>query len=176
MGALTSKDFRFKQRAWKRLRDQPLLPAGAPGAWNSSESGHPGVFTDSDGRSYLFFQGNDDHGKTWWISRKRIVWKRATTQGALAATFGGLLSWLLVEVLIVETPPEYAYALIGAERVPPQLVGLGVSMLGMLAGSLLPQWVGHKTPGRPLHELQHHVAAETHHVHEHHIEHGRHPG
>ena len=105
-----------------------------------------------------------------------ILWKRATTQGALAATFGGLLSWLLVEVLIVETPPEYAYALIGAEGVPPQLVGLGVSMLGMIAGSLLPQWIGHKMPGRPLHELQHHVAAETHHVHEHHIEHGRHPG
>jgi len=51
-----------------------------------------------------------------------------------------------------------------ASPVPPQLIGLGVSLLGMVAGSLLPQWVGHKTPGRPLHELQHHVAAETHHV------------
>jgi Na+/proline symporter len=94
-----------------------------------------------------------------------ILWKRATTQGALAATFGGLLSWLLVEALIGERSP-----------VPPQLIGLGVSALGMAAGSLLPQWVGHKTPGRPLHELQHHVAAETHHVHEHHIEHGRQGG
>ncbi|MDP2809562.1 MAG: sodium:solute symporter family protein [Rhodocyclaceae bacterium] len=82
-----------------------------------------------------------------------ILWKRATTQGALMATFGGLLSWLLIEVLIGEESP-----------VPPQLIGLAVSALGMTAGSLLPQWVGHKTPGRPLHELQHHVAAETHHV------------
>ncbi len=82
-----------------------------------------------------------------------ILWRRATTQGALAAMFGGLASWLMVEFLIGEASP-----------VPPQLIGLLVSALGMLAGSLLPQWVGHKTPGRPLHELQHHVAMETHHV------------
>jgi solute:Na+ symporter, SSS family len=85
-----------------------------------------------------------------------ILWKRATTQGALAAIFGGMVSWLLVETMIGEASP-----------VPPQLIGLGVSTLGMVAGSLLPQWVGHRTPGRPLHELQHHVAAETHHVAEH---------
>ncbi|MCX8018408.1 MAG: sodium:solute symporter family protein, partial [Rhodocyclaceae bacterium] len=85
-----------------------------------------------------------------------IFWKRATTQGALAATLGGLLSWILVEVLVGEDSP-----------VPPQLIGLAVSFLGMAAGSLLPQWVGHKVPGRPLHELQHHAAMETHHVAEH---------
>jgi Na+/proline symporter len=109
-----------------------------------------------------------------------ILWKRATTQGALAATFGGLISWLMIEVLIGgggDGGGEYGYALmVGAEGVPPQLVGLAVSALGMVAGSLLPQWIGHKVPGRPLHELQHHAAAETHHsahVGEHHIEHGR---
>ncbi|NWG30745.1 MAG: sodium:solute symporter family protein [Rhodocyclaceae bacterium] len=95
-----------------------------------------------------------------------ILWKRATTQGALAAIFGGLVAWLLVEVLIAggEGGSEYAYALIGEEGIPPQLVGLAVSACGMIAGSLLPQWVGHKVPGRPLHELQHHAAMETHHV------------
>lgn len=82
-----------------------------------------------------------------------IFWKRATTQGALAATIGGLLSWILVELLIGEESP-----------VPPQLIGLAVSFVGMFAGSLLPQWVGHKVPGRPLHELQRHAAMETHHV------------
>jgi SSS family transporter len=82
-----------------------------------------------------------------------ILWKRATTQGALAAMFGGLVSWLMVEFLIGAASP-----------VPPQLIGLLVSALGMLAGSLLPQWVGHKTPGRPMHELQHHAAMETHHA------------
>jgi Na+/proline symporter len=85
-----------------------------------------------------------------------ILWHRATTQGALASIFGGITSWLMVELMIGEASP-----------VPPQLIGLGISMLGMAAGSLLPQWIGHKTPGRPLHELQHHVAAETHHVTEH---------
>jgi Na+/proline symporter len=85
-----------------------------------------------------------------------IFWKRATTQGALAATLGGLLSWLMVELMI------------GAESpVPPQLIGLAVSCAGMVLGSLLPQWIGHKLPGRPLHELQHHAAMETHHVTEH---------
>jgi len=88
-----------------------------------------------------------------------IFWKRATTQGALAATLGGLLAWILVEILIGEE-----------SLVPPQLIGLAVSFAGMYLGSVLPQWVGHKTPGRPLHELQHHVAMETHHVtgHPHH--------
>ena len=82
-------------------------------------------------------------------------WKRATTQGALAAIFGGLTSWLLVETLIGE-----------ASLVPPQLIGLGVSMLGMIAGSLLPQWVGRPTPHEDIHAALHHRAAtETHHRH-----------
>jgi Na+/proline symporter len=100
-------------------------------------------------------------------------WRRATTQGALAATIGGLTSWILVEVLIAhgDGGGDYAYALVGEGGLPPQLVGLGVSMLGMIAGSLLPQRVGHRTPGVPLHEMLHHqAAAETHHVagHPHH--------
>lgn len=96
-----------------------------------------------------------------------MLWKRATSQGAPAAIFGGLLSWLLVEVLVADAHSgsrEYAYALIGEEGVPPQLIGVCVSALGMLAGSLLPQWVGHRRPGKPLHELQHHAARQTHHV------------
>ncbi|MHB8902796.1 MAG: family 43 glycosylhydrolase [Thermoguttaceae bacterium] len=54
---------------WTRLSSEPLLPCGSPGQWNSSESGHPGVFLDDDGRGYLFFQGNNDQGKTWFLSR-----------------------------------------------------------------------------------------------------------
>lgn len=60
--------------AWKRVSDEPVLPNGKPGEWNSSESGHPGVFVDRDGQTHLFFQGNDDRGKTWWLSRTRIRW------------------------------------------------------------------------------------------------------
>lgn len=79
-----------------------------------------------------------------------ILWKRATSQGALAAIIGGLTAWLLIEVLVEASP------------VPPQLIGLLVSILGMLIGSLLPQWVGHRVPGKPMHEL--HAAAATHHT------------
>ena len=84
-------------------------------------------------------------------------WKRATSQGALAAILGGLAAWLLIELLIGE-----------ASLVPPQLIGLAVSMLGMVAGSLLPQWVGHPTPPEDIHAALHHrAAAETHHAVEH---------
>ena len=81
-------------------------------------------------------------------------WRRATTQGALAAIIGGVSSWLLVETLIGK-----------ASMVPPQLIGLGVSLFGMIAGSLFPQWVGKATPKTDVHaELHHHAAAQTHHA------------
>lgn len=60
---------------WKRLSDEPFLRNGKPGEWNSSESGHPHIFTDRDGRTYLFYQGNNDHGKTWYISQVEVFWK-----------------------------------------------------------------------------------------------------
>lgn len=59
---------------WQRLSDEPLLENGNPGEWNSSESGHPHIFEDIDVRTYLFFQGNDDHGETWFISKIEIGW------------------------------------------------------------------------------------------------------
>jgi beta-xylosidase len=59
---------------WHRISDLPLLRAGKPGEWNSSESGHPGVFVDHDGTTWLFFQGNNDHGKSWYLSRIRVDW------------------------------------------------------------------------------------------------------
>ncbi|HRJ40989.1 MAG: family 43 glycosylhydrolase [Caldilineaceae bacterium] len=60
--------------AWTRLWDEPFLPNGQPGEWNSSESGHPFLFTDSDGTTHLFFQGNNDGGKSWCLSRHRVEW------------------------------------------------------------------------------------------------------
>ena len=60
---------------WKRLSDTPLLAVGEPGSWNASESGHPGVFTDTDGQTYLFYQGNADKGKSWFLSKVKIGWK-----------------------------------------------------------------------------------------------------
>jgi len=61
--------------AWKRLSDRPLLPNGNAGSWNACESGHPGVFVDDDGKMYLFFQGNNDRGKTWLLSKMEVRWE-----------------------------------------------------------------------------------------------------
>jgi beta-1,2-mannobiose phosphorylase / 1,2-beta-oligomannan phosphorylase len=60
---------------WKRLFTEPLVPNGRPGEWNSSESGHPFAFTDDDGQVYLFHQGNNDRGRTWWLSQVKIGWR-----------------------------------------------------------------------------------------------------
>lgn len=60
---------------WKRTSDQPLIPNGLPGTWNSSESGHPGVFVDDDGTITLFYQGNNEKGRTWFLSNVKIELK-----------------------------------------------------------------------------------------------------
>ncbi|WP_461146928.1 family 43 glycosylhydrolase [Spirosoma pulveris] len=57
---------------WQRQGTEPLLKNGEPGTWNASESGHPHVFKDLQGRIHLFFQGNNDNGKTWYISQREV--------------------------------------------------------------------------------------------------------
>jgi predicted GH43/DUF377 family glycosyl hydrolase len=61
--------------SFRRLSDEPLVPNGPPGSWNHSESGHPFLFQDDDGRDYLFFQGNNTNGKTWYLSVVPIEWR-----------------------------------------------------------------------------------------------------
>lgn len=77
-----------------------------------------------------------------------IYWKRATNQGALFSVIGGFTSW----VLCLAFAPEDAL-------IPPQLAGLMVSLVGMVAGSLMPQF----TPHRP--EVHEELRA-GHHGHE----------
>jgi predicted GH43/DUF377 family glycosyl hydrolase len=72
IGLATSKDGIH----WKRSSNQPFLANGKAGEWNSSESGHPHVFSNPLGDDYLFFQGNNNQGKTWFISNHRIEWKK----------------------------------------------------------------------------------------------------
>lgn len=62
---------------WTRLSETPFLPVGSPEAWNASESGHPGVFVDADGRTHLFYQGNRDKGASWYLSRIEVRWEGA---------------------------------------------------------------------------------------------------
>ena len=59
---------------WKRISNEPFLKNGSPGEWNSSESGHPHIFKNPVGSDYLFFQGNNTHGKNWYISNVVIGW------------------------------------------------------------------------------------------------------
>ncbi|MBP3693094.1 MAG: family 43 glycosylhydrolase [Thermoguttaceae bacterium] len=60
---------------WTRLWSVPFIPNGPEGQWNASETGHPGVFQDEDGQTWLFVQGNRTHGKDWFISRVKIGWR-----------------------------------------------------------------------------------------------------
>lgn len=59
---------------WQRLSNKPFLENGDPGEWNSSESGHPHIFRDDKGKTWLFFQGNNDNGKSWFISKTEVKW------------------------------------------------------------------------------------------------------
>ena len=58
-----------------RLWQEPFIRNGEEGSWNSSESGHPYIFEDEDGRIYLFFQGNNDNGKSWYLSKLEIAFQ-----------------------------------------------------------------------------------------------------
>lgn len=59
---------------WKRVSEEPVLPKGKAGTWNATESGHPGVFVDEDGTTWLFFQGHADKGFTYYLSRVKVRW------------------------------------------------------------------------------------------------------
>lgn len=65
---------------WTRLWNVPFITNGPEGQWNFSESGHPGVFRDKDGQTWLFYQGNATHGKNWFLSRVRLDWEKLTNE------------------------------------------------------------------------------------------------
>ena len=82
-----------------------------------------------------------------------LYWKRANNQGAMLAIVLGLSSWILLEVFEI------------GGIWPPQLVGLLMSMFGMVTGSLLPNIIGKPLPQEPEHAyLHHHAASQTEHV------------
>ncbi|QNK75569.1 sodium:solute symporter family protein [Variovorax sp. PAMC28562] len=68
-----------------------------------------------------------------------LYWRRATTQGAIASIVLGIGFW----VLFLAMPWGAVF--------PAQLAGLVASFVGIVGGSLAPQWVGNThTPHRPL--------------------------
>lgn len=62
-----------------------------------------------------------------------LYWKRASTQGALLSIVAGVVTWLLF----------LSNAALAAEF-PSQLAGLIAALVGMVLGSLLPQYLGDK--------------------------------
>lgn len=60
---------------WKRKSKNPFLKNGEVGSWNASESGHPDVFKDNEGKHWLFFQGNNTYdAKSWYLSKIELKW------------------------------------------------------------------------------------------------------
>jgi solute:Na+ symporter, SSS family len=55
-------------------------------------------------------------------------WKKSTSQGAFFAILFGIGSWVAIELIFGEDM-----------LVPPQLIGLGISVIAMIVGSLMPQ-------------------------------------
>ncbi len=64
-----------------------------------------------------------------------MFWRRATPQGALLSIVLGLVGWIAAELVDPEA------------LIPPQFVGLGAAIVGMVVGSLMPSMVG--GPGHP---------------------------
>jgi SSS family solute:Na+ symporter len=85
-----------------------------------------------------------------------VYWRRATNQGALVSIFLGISVWLSVLIAGPEDP-----------FIPAQFAGLIASAIGMIVGSLMPQFVRHDPHIHDQLRLGHRAAAETHHVAEH---------
>lgn len=64
-----------------------------------------------------------------------IWWKRATVQGALASSAGGITVWIAFELGLAEQT-----------GIPAQLPGLAASALAMVVASLAPQWYTERRP------------------------------
>ena len=77
-----------------------------------------------------------------------LFWRRATNQGALVSIFCGIGVWLAVHLAGGESP-----------FIPAQLAGLMAGAVGMLAGSLVRQWVPHDEGAHERLRHGHHAAA-----------------
>jgi predicted GH43/DUF377 family glycosyl hydrolase len=62
---------------WERVSDDPLL-AVDPGTWRADSTGHPDVFTAPEDTTWLFYQGTDDGGESYAISKARVEWVDGT--------------------------------------------------------------------------------------------------
>ena len=70
-----------------------------------------------------------------------LYWRRASTQGAIASVAAGIAVWVLC---MPQVSPL-------GEAFPGQLAGLLAALVGMVAGSLAPQWLANR------HDADHHT-------------------
>lgn len=70
-----------------------------------------------------------------------LYWQRATTQGAILSVVAGIATWILFF-------PQVSNL---GESFPGQLAGLVAAFVGLIGGSLAPQWL------KPRHDADHHV-------------------
>ena len=82
-----------------------------------------------------------------------IYWRRATNQGALISIALGLSTWISVMIAGPENP-----------FIPAQLAGVIASFIGMVVGSLMPQFVHHDPHVHDHLRHGHQAAAQTHHA------------
>jgi solute:Na+ symporter, SSS family len=78
-----------------------------------------------------------------------LYWKRASTQGALAAIFVGMVVWLGLETFAPEAV------------VPPHFAAMLTAVVAMVAGSVLPQTLVKPSHSRPHHLHVDHPATAT---------------
>ncbi|WP_395701120.1 sodium:solute symporter family protein [Aquabacterium sp.] len=71
-----------------------------------------------------------------------LYWKRATTQGAIASVAAGVAVWIMFF-------PQVSHL---GDAFPGQLAGLIAAFVGMVLGSLMPQWLENR------HDARHHIA------------------
>jgi SSS family transporter len=84
-----------------------------------------------------------------------VFWKRATTQGAIFSVAAGAATWLLSFPALTNF----------GEHFPGQLAGLLAALVGLVAGSLLPQWLRNRH--EQVHELE--TGHHGHHGHGAHV-------
>jgi hypothetical protein len=70
-GALHPADARQLVEVVQQGVDQGAIVVACAGV-----DDHAGVFVDNDGQTYLFYQGNADKGKSWYLSKLKIGWKK----------------------------------------------------------------------------------------------------
>lgn len=90
-----------------------------------------------------------------------LYWKRATNQGAIFSILAGGLVWLSLLLPMIGWLPAPQAWVDFANLIPPQFIGLLASLIAMVVGSLMPQFIA--TTAEAMHAHHGHHAGEAAH-------------